>query len=122
MGRRARRRGADSFSAPATEYADADGNRLRLRGSLGPGTRREYARVRTGERLSPAGSGEDAWQRAVEFLFERLVVGWEISGVPLEGQRQLLARFRAATPAERSWVRTTLRAHCAEHFPDLEAP
>ena len=122
MGRRARRRGADSISAPPTEYADDDGNRLRLRGSLKPGARREYAAVLSGERMAPAAGKEDAWQRAVEFLFERLAVGWEISGVPLEGQRELLARFRAATPAERAWVRATLRAHCAEHFPDLEAP
>jgi hypothetical protein len=27
-----------------------------------------------------------------------------------------------ASQAERAWVRETLRAHCAEHFPDVEAP
>ncbi len=120
MGRRARKR--ETISAPPAQYADPDGNRLTLRGSLTPATRREYAAIRSGERLAPAGAQEDAWQRAVEFLFERLTVRWEISGVPLTGQRELLARFRAATPTERAWIRTTLRAHCAEHFPELDAP
>jgi hypothetical protein len=104
------------------QYADPEGNLLRLRGSLKPGARREYAALRSGRRLAPAAGQEDGWQRAVEFLFERLAVGWEISGVPLAGQRELLARFRTATPAERAFVRKTLRAHCAEHFPDVEAP
>ncbi|MGI8802437.1 MAG: hypothetical protein ACR2KV_09730 [Solirubrobacteraceae bacterium] len=120
MGRRTRRRGG--ISAPVAEYGDAEGGRLALRGSLGPGTRREYAALRAGARLAPAAGREDTWQRAVEFLFERLAVSWEISGVPLEGQRELLGRFRAATPTERAWVRETLRAHCAEHFPELGAP
>jgi hypothetical protein len=120
MGRRARKR--EAVTAPAAEYVDAAGNRLRLRGSLKAGTRVEYAAVRAGDRLAPAGAREDAWQRAVEFLFERLAVSWEIAGVPLGGQRELLARFRAATPDERAWVRTALRDHCAEHFPELEAP
>jgi hypothetical protein len=120
MGRRARRRG--TIVSPTSEYGDAEGNRLRLRGALKLGARREYAAVRSGERLAPGAAREDAWQRAVEFLFERLVVSWEVSGVPLEGQRELLARFRAATPAERAWIRSTLRTHCAEHFPELDAP
>jgi hypothetical protein len=120
VGRRARKR--EAIAAPAAEYVDADGNRLRLRGSMTPGTRLEYAAVRGGDRLTAAGAREDAWQRAVEFLFERLAVGWEVAGVPLSGQRELLGRFRAATPAERAFVRTALRDHCAEHFPELEAP
>jgi hypothetical protein len=120
MGRRAR--ASRAISAPVTEYAGADGDRLSLRGSLSPGTRREYAALHGGGRLAPAAAREDTWQRAVEFLFERLAVRWEIAGVALEGQRQLLARFRAASPAERAFVRTALRAHCAEHFPDVEAP
>ncbi|MEA2297358.1 MAG: hypothetical protein QOF77_294 [Solirubrobacteraceae bacterium] len=120
MGRRGRAR--DRISAAPAEYEDAEGNRLALRGSLTAATRREYAAVHGGRRLAPAGGREDAWQRAVEFLFERLAVAWEVHGVPLEGQRELLARFRAATPAERAWIRTTLRDHCREHFPELEAP
>ena len=120
MGRRTRSQ--QTSSAPNTDYVDPDGARLRLRWSLTAGTRREYAAVRSGERLPPAADQEDAWQRAVEFLFERLAVEWEIAGVPIVRPRELLARFRAATPTERRWIRATLRAHCAEHFPDVEAP
>ena len=47
---------------------------------------------------------------------------WEIAGAPIERQRELLARFRVASPAERAWVREVLREHCAEHFPDVQAP
>jgi hypothetical protein len=31
-------------------------------------------------------------------------------------------RFRMASQDERAWLRDRLREHCAEHFPDLEAP
>ncbi len=47
---------------------------------------------------------------------------WTVSGVPTAGQRELLGRLRMAGPAERQWVRHTLRAHCAEHFPDVDVP
>ena len=67
-------------------------------------------------------SQEDAWQRAVELLFERLAVRWVVAGVPTEGQRELLVRFRVATQDERRVVRDVLREHLAEHFPELEAP
>ena len=67
-------------------------------------------------------SQEDAWQRAVEFLFERLAVRWTVNDVATEGPKQLLQRLRAATQAERRFVRDTLRAHCAEWFPDVHAP
>jgi hypothetical protein len=105
-------------AAPTGEYTDAQGNLLTLRGVLTPATRGEYAQVLSGSPLSR----EDAWQRAVEFLFERLAVRWEIAGAPLESQRELLARFRTAGPEERMWVREVLREHCAEHFPDVRAP
>ncbi len=58
----------------------------------------------------------------VELLFERLAVRWVIAGAPIERQRELLARFRVASPEERAWVRAALREHCAEHFPDVQAP
>jgi hypothetical protein len=114
---RSRRRQA-KLRAPASEYADAEGNVLTLRGSLSPGTRREYSDALQGNPLSR----EDAWQRAVELLFERLALRWEIAGAPIDRQKELLARFRAASPAERAWVRDVLREHCAEHFPELRAP
>ena len=126
MGRRQRQRerqaeddrSPDRLVAPESEYRDAEGNVLVLRGSLSPGTRREYAAVVRGSPLS----AEDAWHRAVEFLFERLAVRWVIAGAPLQGQRELLARFRVAGSGERAWLRTVLREHCAEHFPDVAAP
>jgi hypothetical protein len=119
MGKRSRARGrAERLEAPLSEYRSEAGDVLTLRGALTPKTRREYAATFAGNRLSQ----EDAWQRAVEFLFERLAVRWEISGVPTEGQKALLMRFRVATPDERRAVRDALRAHLAEHFPDVEAP
>jgi hypothetical protein len=45
-----------------------------------------------------------------------------IVGAPIERQRDLLARLRMASNDERAWIRQTLREHCAEHFPDVQAP
>ena len=119
MGKRARNR--DKLSAPTSEYRDADGNVLVLRGSLTPATRREYATLlQTG--TGPAQTREDIWQRAVEFLFERLAVSWTVSGVETSKQKELLLRFRVASAAERTWIRDVLREHLAEWFPDVEAP
>ena len=119
MGRRNRQRSREQLSAPTTDYADADGNVLTLRGSMTPATRREYAAVHGGSPLSQ----EDAWQRAVEFLFERLAVRWTIAGAPpIERQKELLLRFRFASQDERAWIRGALREHLAEWFPDVEAP
>lgn len=95
---------------------------LTLRTGMSPGTRTEYAAVRRGDRSSAAAAREDAWHRAVEFLYERLVTGWDVAGVPTTGQKALLQRLRVATPDERSAIRDALRAHLAEHLPDVEAP
>jgi hypothetical protein len=116
-----RKRARAKLSAPTSDYADAEGNVLTLRGALTLGARREYAETLAGGDR-PAATREDAWQRAVELLFERLAVRWTIAGAPIERQKELLARLRVAAPAERAWVRDTLRAHCAEHFPDVRAP
>jgi len=122
MGRRSRRRAGDApdpLAAPTTDYTSPDGaSVLTLRGVLTPATRREYDAVLHGSPLSQ----EDAWQRAVEFLFERLAVRWEVSGVAASRQKELLARFRLATRDERAWIRDVLREHLAEWFPDLQAP
>ena len=120
MGRRSRRReSAAAPQAPVVEHTSSDGYQvLALRCVLTPKTRTAYADVVAGSPLSQ----EDAWQRAVEFLFERLAVSWTISGVATEGPRDLLLRLRAATADERRFVRDTLRAHCAEWFPDVQAP
>jgi hypothetical protein len=116
-----RNRAREKLSAPTSDYADAGGNVLTLRGSLTPGSRREYAETLAGLDR-PAANQEDAWQRAVELLFERLATRWTIAGAPIDRQRELLARLRVASPAERAWVREVLREHCAEHFPDVQAP
>ena len=118
MGRRSRRRGAEQLAAPETPYEDAEGNVLVLRGAMTPATRAEYAKVRAGGL-----DQEDAWQRSVEFLFERLAVSWTIAGAePIERQKELLARFRFASRDERAWIRDVLRRHLAEHFPEVDAP
>ncbi len=119
MGKRSRRRErTPAPEAPTVDHAGPDGVALTLRTVMTIKTRAQYHEVLRGNVLSQ----EDAWQRAVEFLFERLAVRWTIAGVPTEGQRDLLRRLRAATPDERRFVRDTLRAHCADWFPDLEAP
>ena len=120
MGKRTRQR--VKLVAPTSDYTDADGNVLTLRGSLTPRARLEYAQTLAGAPDRPAGTRDDAWQRAAELLFERLAVRWVIAGAPLERQRELLARFRVASPEERAWVRESLREHCAEWFPDVQAP
>ena len=121
MGKRNRQRAReDRLTAPTTEYADADGNVLELRGALSPASRQEYAAVRAPGRA--AATQEDAWHRSVEFLFERLAVRWTVAGVDTVKQKELLARLRVAGAAERAWIRDVLREHLAEWFPDLEAP
>jgi hypothetical protein len=124
MGKRSRQRSRrqPEPQAPTADYADADGNVLILRGVLTPGTRREYAAALSGSGAQGARGREDARQRAAELLFERLAVRWEVAGLPIERQQELLGRFRMASVAERSWIRDVLRRHCAEHFPEIEAP
>jgi len=115
MGKRNRQR--TKLAAPVSEYQDADGTALALRGALSPATRRQYA-----ETLGGGLHREDALARAAELLFERLAVSWTISGVTTERQKELLGRYRMASAGERAFVRESLRAHVAEHFPELEAP
>jgi uncharacterized protein YcaQ len=123
VGRRGRRQQrVEKLAAPSSDYTDAHGNVLTLRGSLTVGARRDYAQALAGSPGRAAGTQDDAWQRAGELLFERLAMRWVIAGAPLERQRELLERFRVASPDERAWVRGALREHCAEWFPDVHAP
>ncbi|HVR06339.1 MAG TPA: hypothetical protein VMS02_09865 [Solirubrobacteraceae bacterium] len=122
MARRKPKQRPARLKAPDSEYRDAEGNVLTLRGALTPATRVKYAETLAGAEASAAATREDTWQRAVELLFEHLAVRWEIAGAPIERQRELLGRLRAASPQERAWVREALREHCAEHFPDVQAP
>jgi hypothetical protein len=123
VGRRSRQRsrgagGVESdLLAPSSRYVDDAGNVLELRASLTAPARREYA-----ETLHGGPHRDDARQRAIELLFERLAVRWTVAGEPIERQRELLARYRAASPTERDFVRDSLRSHAEEHFPELEAP
>jgi hypothetical protein len=104
-------------TAPTGDYSDPDGNVLTLRGSLTAASRSRYQAVVTGGL-----DREDAWQKAVEFLFERLAVSWTIAGLETTRQKELLGRYRMSIEGERQFVRDSLRAHVAEHFPELEAP
>lgn len=129
MGKRGRKRSAAGGSqdrdslvpadlqAPVSVYKDADGNELELRGSLPLKARSEYTRT-----LAGGLDREDAWQRAIELLFERLAVAWTVSGVRFDRQKELLGRYRLAGAQERRFVRDSLREHLAENFPELEAP
>jgi hypothetical protein len=120
MGKRGRRRakgGQAPEGAPAstTDYRDEEGNVLTLRDELSPGTLRKLGELDA----KPAASAEDRAQRRAEFLFERLVVRWEIAGLPLQGQKELLGRYRLAGSAEREAVRRTLAEHLAQRHPDV---
>jgi hypothetical protein len=121
MGKRSRRRARDDRASPAppaatTDYTDAEGNVLTLRDEISAGTLRRLRELDA----KPAASAEDRWQRRTELLFERLAVRWEIAGLPLEGQKELLGRYRLAGSGERAAVREMLARHLAERYPDVE--
>ena len=99
MGRRSRRReGKAKAPRSTTDYTDSDGNVLTLRDELSAGTRAKLDALEA----KPAASAEVAWQ---------------ISGLPLEGQRELLGRYRMARADERRWVREVLEEHLRTHTP-----
>jgi hypothetical protein len=119
MGRRQRRRGRESEPtevAATTDYRDAEGNVLTLRDELSAGT---VAQLRRSESRAAA-SLDDIEARRFELLFERLAVRWEIAGLPLESERELLGRLRMADPELRRWVRATLTEHARRTVPELE--
>jgi hypothetical protein len=117
MGKRSRRRakGNSPSAASTTDYTDAEGNVLTLRDELSAGTLRKLHDLEA----KPAASAEDRSQRRAEFLFERLAVRWEMAGLPLEGQKELLGRYRLASSGEREQVRKALTEHLSAHYPDL---
>jgi hypothetical protein len=124
VGRRSRQRekvagpqAGNQLTAPTSRYSDAQAGVLELRGSLSPKARAEYTAV-----LAGGLNQEDAWQRAVELLFERLAVSWTVAGLETTRQKELLGRYRFASADERRFVRDSLRSHLAEHFPELQAP
>jgi hypothetical protein len=116
MGRRSRRRDQeDRAPASSTDYRDAEGNVLTLRDELSAGTLRQLHELES----RPAASADDRWQRRAELLFERLAVRWDIAGLPLDSQRELLGRYRMASADERRWVRETLSEHLRTRHPDV---
>ena len=121
MGKRQRKRrqqGAAGMRAavPSTDYPDAEGNVLTLRDELSAGTLRRLETLDS----RPAASAEDRWQRRAELLFEHLAVRWELSGLGLEGQRELLGRYRMASAGERSRVREALAEHLRTRYPQID--
>jgi hypothetical protein len=119
MGKRSRRRrrvGAQEAPAAVSEYRDEEGNVLTLRDELSAGTLRQLAELEA----RPAASSEDRWQRRVEFLFERLAVRWEIAGLPIDSQKELLGRYRMANAEERRRVRAALADHLSSRHPELD--
>jgi len=118
MGRRSRRRARSDDAPPAatTDYEDDEGNVLTLRDEMSAGTLRQLGELDA----RAAASADDRWQRRVEFLFERLAVRWEIAGLPLEGQKELLGRYRLAGSGERAAVREALARHLAARHPEIE--
>jgi hypothetical protein len=121
MGRRSRRRqreeagAAPAATAATSDYSDPEGNVLTLRDELSAGALRTLGELDA----KPGASLEDRWQRKGELLFERLAVRWEIAGLPLEGQRELLGRLRLASPDERRWVQRTVAEHVRARHPEL---
>jgi hypothetical protein len=101
--------------AVTIDYTDPEGNILTLRESLSGATIAKIGQPPA----SHAASLEDAWRRRSEALFERLVVRWEIAGLPLDDQKMLLGRYRMADPETQRWVRRTIDEHLRRHIPDL---
>ncbi len=114
MAKRRKPRRERSRSA-TVDYTDSEDNVLTLRESLSVAT---IAKIREAP-ASAGDSAEDAWRRRTEMMFERLVVRWEIAGLPLTDQAMLLGRFRMADPATQRWVRETIGAHLQRYLPEL---
>ena len=112
MAKRRRRR----EPAATVDYADAEGNVLTVRETLSPGSIRKISKARV---AGPA-TVDDDWRRRTEMLFERLVVRWEIAGLPIDEQKLLIARYRMADSETQRWVRRTLAEHVARLIPELD--
>jgi hypothetical protein len=117
LGRRSRRRRQETGQGPVStsDYPADDGSVLTLRDELSAGTLKKLEALDA----KPAADAEDRWQRRVEFLFERLAVRWELAGLPLEGQKELLGRFRMASADERRRVRQALDEHLRTRYPGV---
>ena len=118
MGKRKQSKRRPKPPVESERYTDREGNVLVLRKGLSAAT---VAKINEAPK-SDAATIDDAWQRREELLFERLVISWEIAGMPLEDQKMLLGRYRMSTPDERHWVRATIAEHIDAWIPGLEPP
>ena len=98
MGKRSRKR----EPAQTSDYVDDEGNVLTLRHT--------DSQIPDAH-ASAAASGDDLWHRQREIRFERYVVRWEIAGLPLTKQKELLARYRMADRATQDWIERTIDRH-----------
>jgi hypothetical protein len=111
----AKRKRRERTPPATTDYTDAEGNVLTLRNTVSAGTVAKLA-----EPVGGAGaSADDMWRRRTELLFERFAVRWTIAGLPLDGQKELLGRYRLADEATQRWVRQTIDEHVRRHHPGL---
>jgi hypothetical protein len=115
MAKRRQRQRRPKEPVATVDYTDDDGNVLTLRQTLSAGTVRKIAQGSKRAATTP----DDAWKRREELLFERLVVRWELAGLPLEEQAMLLGRYRMADPETRRWVSRTIAAHREKYLPEL---
>jgi hypothetical protein len=115
MGKRSRRRSTGIVTASTTDYVDADGNVLTVRDRISAPSAWKVRHPGGGA----AASTDDVWRRRTELLFERFAVRWEIAGLPLEKQSELLGRYRMADQETQRWVRQTLDGHLQVHQPEL---
>jgi hypothetical protein len=98
VGKRSRNR----KTVATTDYTDDDGNVLTLR----------HTDAKVPEpHVGAASTTDDAWHRRNEIRFERYAVRWVIAGLPLEKQKDLLARYRMADRATQEWVQRTIDRH-----------
>jgi hypothetical protein len=109
------RRRREREPVETVDYTDPDGNVLTLRQSLSPRTIKKIGEPPRRD----AASAEDVWARRQEMIFERLVVRWEIAGLPLDDQKMLIGRYRMADSGEKRWVRETIAEHLERHIPEL---
>jgi hypothetical protein len=114
MAKRKRRSRAPA-DTQTVDYTDADGNVLTLRASVSAGSVAKLAEPAGGA----AASADDLWRRRTEMLFERFAVRWTIAGLPLDKQKELIARYRMADHETQRWVRETIAEHLRRHQPEL---
>ena len=98
-----------------SDYELGDAGVLTLRDSLSDGTLRQLSRL---EAAGGLGGGPLAAAGRAALRAPRRAL--EIAGLPLEGQRELLGRFRMASADERRAVQRILAEHVRVRHPDVE--